>query len=454
MSQSQTSTPPAINDPTRTPVQPRATTMPILTEEAWRRRLERLGALPAMREDNITLPEGAGSMLAKGLLFVGLIALALTVLGGFAVDVGHALGAFEVGLLTATAMSLGGLFYVMAFHSTNAGWASTVRRQFENVGSLIWVCWIMLAGVVIVELAAGGVLLEWLRFDTGEIYLLDKKRPFLNGGFFVLRFLIYGAVWIGLTQFLLRTSRRQDETGDRKLSRAMRFNSGWGLLAFALTTAFFAFDFMMSMDFRFFSTMWGVYYFASAALSSVSIVVVILALVRLQGRLTGAVTEEHFHDLGKLVMAFTVFWAYIAFSQYFLIWYSNIPEETAWFVYRTETGGYRPLFLLLCFGHFVAPFTILLIRKVKRTPGLIALVALFMIAMTVADMIWIVRPMVYAADAADAEPGAGAWWLDAAGIVAPLCIWGFFLVRQVASGPLVCTKDPMLHESLEHVNYV
>ncbi len=452
MSQAPTNAP--ANDPTRTPIPQRATTMPVLTDKAWRARLDRIAAHPAMRKDNITLPDNAGATLSTGLLFVGLIAFVLTVLGAFVYDPRHALGAFEIGLFTATAMSLGSMFFVMAFHSVNAGWASTVRRQFENVASVLWVCWVMLGGVVIIELVSGGVLLEWLKIPAGENHLIDAKQPFLSGGLFVARYVVYGLVWIGISQRLLALSRKQDETGDRALGRKARFMSGWGLLAFALTTAFFSFDFLMSMDFRFFSTMWGVYYFASAALSSVSVVVVILAAIRLKGRLTGAVTEEHFHDLGKLMLSFTVFWTYIAFSQYFLIWYSNIPEETAWFVYRQQTGGYMPLFLILCFGHFVVPFCILLFRRVKRSTGLLAAMGVYMILITIADMVWIVRPMVYAAGYAEANPGVGGWWLDAAGIVSPICLWGFFVVRQVTRGPLVPLKDPTMHEALKHANYV
>ncbi len=454
MSQTQAHSQAHSKDPTRIEVPDRPTTMPVLTEDGWRKRLEGIAAHPAMRKDNITLPEGAGGTLATGMLFVGLIAFVLTVLGAFVYSPRHALGAFEIGLFTATAMSLGAMFFVMAFYSVNAGWASTVRRQFENVASVLWVCWVMLGGVVIIELVSGGVLLDWLGFGAGENYLIDKKQPYLAAGFLVARYVVYGLVWIGISRRLYALSRKQDETGDRSISRKARFMSGWGLLAFALTTAFFAFDFLMSMDFRFFSTMWGVYYFASAALSSVSIVVVILAVLRTGGRLTGAVTEEHFHDLGKLILSFTVFWSYIAFSQYFLIWYSNIPEETAWFVYRQGTGGYMPLFLILCFGHFVAPFCVLLFRKVKRSTPLLAAIGVYMVLITIADMVWIVRPMVYAAGHAEGNPGVGGWWLDAAGIVSPLCIWGFFVVRQVASGPLVPLKDPTMHESLKHANYV
>lgn len=440
--------------PTSIPIPERPTPRAVLTEDKWQARLKEVAAHPAMRHDNVHLSEGATNKFSSLLLIIGATSLAVTILGAFTVNSRHALAAFEVGLFTCIAMSLGALFLTMVFHSLNAGWTSTVRRQFENVASLLPVCWVMLLAVVLIEVLGGGILLTWLSEDLAGDHLLEQKKPFLNIGFFGARFLIYGLVWLVLSQLMFRTSRRQDETGDRSLTRVMRFNSGWGLLAFALTTAFFSFDFLMALDFRFFSTMWGVYFFASAALASVSVVVLILAVLRAKGRLTGAVTDEHFHDLGKLILSFTVFWSYIAFSQYFLIWYSNIPEETAWYIYRTGEGGYKALFIILAFGHFVAPFCVLLFRKVKRTTGLLAFMAAYMIAITVADMIWIVRPMVYVGEHAAENPGLGWIWLDAAGIVGALCIWGFFLVRAVGASPLVPLKDPMLHEALGHKNYV
>ncbi len=445
----------ATQDPTTIPIPERPTPRAVLTEAQWQARLDKLAAHPAMRHDNVHLPEGATNKLSGLLLIIGAAALVVTILGAFTFNARHALAAFEVGLFTCIAMSVGAQFLVMIFHSLNAGWTTTSRRQFENVASLLPVCWVMALGVVLIEILGGGVLLTWLDKGLTGDHLLELKSPYLNAGFFVVRFLIYGLVWLGLSQLMFRLSRKQDETGQRGLTRVMRFNSGWGLLVMTLTTAFFAFDFLMALDFRFFSTMWGVYFFASSTLASVSVVVLILAVLRGTGRLTGAVTEEHFHDLGKLILTFTVFWSYIAFSQYFLIWYANIPEETAWYVYRTGEGGYKALFIILAFGHFVAPFCILLFRKVKRTTGLLAFMAAYMIAITVADMIWIVRPMVYAGAHAAENPGLDAtWWLDAAGIIGALSIWGFFLVRAVGASPLVPLKDPTLHEALAHKNYV
>lgn len=427
-----------------------------LSEAAWRRRLDQIAHDPRMVEENI-YARGALGKFGVPLLLLGIAGLLLTVIGGFSVNLRHALAAYEVGVFTALAMSLGCLFFLLVFHSLNAGWVITCRRIFEHGASLLPFCWLALIPIVALELINGGVLLTWMG-GTGGDYLLEKKAAYLNPGFFIVRLFIYGAVWSFLGWRFSSLSRLQDETGDRTLGRKARFTAGWGILLFALTTAFAAFDFLMSLDFRFFSTMWGVYFFASCALSGVSVVVLTLAVLRFRGKLAGLVTEEHFHDLGKLIFAFTVFWAYISFSQYFLIWYSNIPEETAWFVYR-KSEGWKWLFILLCVGHFIVPFLIVGWRGVKRNPLLLSIMSVFLIFMTVMDMVWIIRPMVYVQTKAVLaaglqDPGLPGIWLDIAGVVGVLGVWGWLLTRRVESGPLLPIKDPLLHESMAHKNYV
>lgn len=423
-----------------------------LADAAWERRLGAIAADPRMTEENIW-SRGALGRFGLPLLFIGIVGLATTVLGSFTMNLRHALAAYEVGVFTALSMSLGCLFFLLVFHSLNAGWVITCRRVFEHGAALLPYCWLSLLPIVIIEIANGGVLLEWIGGTQGD-YLLEKKAAFLNREFFLVRLLIYGAVWSYLGRRFVALSRRQDETGDRTLGRKARFTAGWGILLFALSTAFAAFDFLMSLDFRFFSTMWGVYFFASCALSGVSVVVLALAVLRFRGKLTGLVTEEHFHDLGKLMFAFTVFWAYVAFSQYFLIWYSNIPEETAWFVYRMD-HGWDWLFVTLCLAHFIVPFMIIGWRAVKRNPLLLGVMALFMILMTVMDMVWIIRPMVYLPAVVDvADPGLVGAWLDLAGVVGVLGVWGWLFIRRIESAPLLPLKDPLLHESMGHKNYM
>lgn len=431
----------------------------VLPEEAYRARLDQIAAQPEMRDDNLTLPAGAGK-LAGAFGAVGVLALLATVIGGFVYEPGHALAAFEVGLFACLGASLGALFLIMIFHSLNAGWTSTIRRQFENIASLIPFCCLGLGVVILIEwIGPGheghGVLLSWLRPENHDAHLVEHKSGFLNIGFLAVRWVFYSVVWSFLALRLRWLSREQDRTGNRWLTRKARFMSGWGLLICALTCAFAAFDFLMGMDYRFFSTMFGVYFFAISALACVSLVSIVLASIRGTGRLTGVVTDEHFHDLGKLVFAFTCFWAYIAFGQYFLIWYSNIPEETYYVIERT-TGGWKPLFVAIAFGHFVVPFVLLVSRWPKRSTLGLGLAGVYMLVLTLADLIWVIRPMVYldVPWITHADPGPSGWWVDAAGIIGVLGIYGALLIRQIASAPLIPTKDPMLHEALAHKNYV
>ncbi len=424
----------------------------------------------ALTGDNVAFRPHAGRGAALGLGVVGIALVAVAGVIGFTgmggVWARQALAAYHVGTMSVLAMCLGALFLTMVFHLLNAGWTSTIRRQFENVASFLPFAWLLVMPTLIIEIATHGRLFRWLDPSMYADHALAAKAPFfffksgadLHVGtfafptFFVARALIYGALWTFLSRRLVSLSRQQDTNPGPALSAKARFTSSWGMLAFALSTAFASFDWLMSLDFKFFSTMWGVYYFAGAAFSAPAAVAIILAVLRSKGKLEGVVTSEQFHDLGKIMFSFTVFWAYIAFSQYFLIWYSNMPEETAYYLQR-NTGGWQALGIFLMFGHFMVPFLILLFRKVKRTPQLLVIFALLAVCCEVADLYWIVRPMVYAGTA-EAPSGGVAVLVDAAAIGGVLLLFAGYLVRKVSGTTLVATGCPYLAESMEHKNYV
>ncbi|MEL7473975.1 MAG: hypothetical protein AAGK04_11720 [Planctomycetota bacterium] len=409
----------------------------------------KLASHPALRADNITLPKGATNGLSGFFIAIGVVALLITVLGGFAVSAKQAVGALHVGTMTALAASLGSLIFIMVFHIVNAGWTATVRRQFENIAAGIVVPIGFLILFMIIEFAGGGVLVQWIGLSYGDDYLLDKKSAFLNEPFWIIRGFCYMGLWAFIILTLRGWSLRQDDSGDPALTRKARFLSGWGLLALALTTAFASFDWLMALDFRFFSTMWGVWYFAGAATTAFSCVILILSVLYGTGRLQTCITKEHFHDLGKLLFGFTIFWAYISFSQYFLIWYSNIPEETIYFAIRQE-DGWEAMFAFLAIGHFVAPFLILLIRVVKESAIGLSIAAAWMILMQVVDLAYVVRPLA----TQGSEGGAMTLWLDFAGAAAVLFIFAGVVIMRVGSSPLVAVNDPRMGEALAHKNYV
>lgn len=408
-----------------------------------------------LSRENIYLPEGAGRGVSTILLGVGGVCVALTVAGAVVHGPKHAAASYLVGVMSVMAMSLGAMFLVMTQHLTNAGWSVTIRRQAENIMALLPYAIALLILYLIAQLLLPDdmKLIQWMRSDIKGDVLLQKKAAFLNEPFFVVRSILYMGLWLYISQRLWSHSVTQDRTGDRNETVKARRMCTWGMFVFALSVAFASFDWLMALDFRFFSTMWPVYFFAGSAFSSVALLAIVIAVLRTMGRLTGVVTKEHSHDLGKLMFSFAVFWAYIAFSQYFLIWYSNIPEETAYYLRRRE-GGWEILTALLAFGHFIVPFFILLLRKVKQSSLALAGVGLWMILMHVMDIFWIVRPMVYANVPTAQTPSGITIWLDVVAITGVFAIYAALLIRKVASGVLIPLNDPRQDEALAHTNYV
>lgn len=412
---------------------------------------------PALASGNVTLDAGEVRSGSRLLLGVAAVSVGVAVAGGFVVNGTHALAALLAGNMAVLTACSVALILTMAFHLVNAGWWAGFRRQIENIATLTPVFGGTAALLAAADyLLLGGSLWSWMGTSyaaTDLAYVLEKKAPYLNVPFFFGRAVIYVAVWALLSQMLYRFSWRADERADASLTARARFHSAWGILAAALTIAFASFDWIMGLDFRFFSTMFPVRFFAAGAFGAVAVLILVLVLLRRRGRLAGLVETEHFHDLGKMLFAFTVFWAYIAYFEYFLYWYGNIPEETAYFVERT-TGPWKPVFYLLCFGHFVAPFLILIFRGVKRNHRVLAAVALWAVFIHVIDMVFLVRPMVYAGASAGQNPGIGGWWVDVAGIVGMWALFAGLLIRRMGAGPLVAVNDPRLSEALSHKNYV
>ncbi len=409
----------------------------------------------ALAPENITLAPSRVGPLSMGLLAGGAAGLAVTVFGGLG-NPQHAMGAALMGLIIILSLSLGSLFFVMAFHLTAAGWSVTIRRQLENMMMMLPVCFGFFAVFAGIEIFSGGILMSWLSPPVAEAdaYLLHHKEAFLNTPWLIGRTLLYFGIWTYLARRMWNFSREQDRTGDKWLTNKARFHSSYGMLMFALSVAFFSFDWLKALaDFRFFSTMWGVYFFAGSIFATVPALVIILALLKRAGVLKDAVNEEHLHDLGKFCFAFTVFWGYIAFSQYFLIWYSNIPEETAFYVAR-RNPPWEGLTIALCIGHFILPFFILLWRQVRRSATLLALVGVYMLAMHILDIYWIIRPAIAFVPGSGHEQVMPTIWLDAAGVIGVVGIYAGLLARQITKSPLVPLNDPRMGEALAHKNYV
>ncbi|TVQ30665.1 MAG: quinol:cytochrome C oxidoreductase [Phycisphaeraceae bacterium] len=403
---------------------------------------------------DIRMSPSAARVLSAVLLAIGAVCVGLTLVLGLTTGdktvARQALASYHVGFLIAIGFSLGAMAIVMILHQVNAGWAGLIRRQFENVMSLVWPCAILFIPVILLSLL-GDPLWKWMdpEYVAGDA-LYDHKKPYLNTTFFLIRNIVYFVIWIWLAHSLFRYSTQQDLTGDKWLTAKARRMSSYGLLLFALTTAFAAFDWEMTLDFHWFSTMYGVYFFAANVGAAICLVTFILLMLRRSGRLADLVTVEHYHDLGKLMFGFVVFWAYISFSQYFLIWYANIPEETMWYQ-RRQADGWGTIAIALSLGRFILPFILLMPRPFRRSPAVLAFASVWLIGFHALEVFWIVRPQVY--DPATYEP-IMLNLLDVAAALGPVSLFLGLLVRKIASGPLVPLHDPRMDESLHHKNYI
>jgi len=274
--------------------------------------------------------------------------------------------------------------------------------------------------------------------------LLVAKAPYLNRTFFYVRAVFYLGLWAGLATWFYKKSRIQDLTGDVKLSEKMRYFSAPAMLLFALTLTFAAFDWMMSLDPHWYSTIFGIYIFGGATTSSLSV----LGLVTMKIRSTGVVgdvsTVEHQHDIGKLLFGFVVFWAYIGFSQFMLIYYADIPEETIWYLHRWE-GSWKAVSLTLVFGHFIVPFLMLISRHAKRNNTIFAAGAILLIIMHYLDVYWLVMPTLD-------HHGAHFSWIDIGALLAPVGIAMTFIAYRVLGDPAYPLKDPYLTETMKCEN--
>jgi hypothetical protein len=274
--------------------------------------------------------------------------------------------------------------------------------------------------------------------------LLRGKAAYLNPGFFGVRCVIYLAVWWLLARFYWRQSLEQDRTGDPSLTLSMERLSPIALLLYSVTVTFASFDWLMSLSPRWYSTIFGVYFYSGAVVGFFA--AMILAAIALQGcgRLKTSVTVEHYHDLGKLLFAFVIFWGYIAFSQYLLIWYANLPEEAEWYVAR-QSGPWVWVSLGLLFGNLLIPFFGLLSRHVKRRKWSLAFWAAWLLVMHWIDLYWIIMPSI-SPQTLPLGPIDGCLFLGLGGVY----LAG--LLHLAGQHALVPLADPRLGESLTFEN--
>ncbi|MHC4991566.1 MAG: quinol:cytochrome C oxidoreductase [Planctomycetota bacterium] len=348
-------------------------------------------------ESDVTLGEaGRRPMMIAAVVGVAAVAAGLVI--SLLADVAPAriFRSYMVAYILVLSVSLWGLMFTMLQHATRAGWSVTVRRLCEMLASNLQWLWILF-----IPIAAGMFfstrthLFEWnIPEVVAHDEILQHKAPYLNSTFWLIRAALFFIIWAFLARYFVGNSIAQDREGHVEFTRRCERLAPVGLLLFAITSTMASIDWIMALEPHWFSTMFGVYFFAASSCSFIATVILLVFFLQRAGKLRTQITLDHYQDLGKLLFAFgIVFWAYIAYSQMMLIWYANIPEETTWFIVRT-VGGWWGVSLLLIFGHFIVPFVLLISKHPKRNPAVLAALAAWMLMMAYVDFYWAIMPQV------------------------------------------------------------
>ncbi len=336
-----------------------------------------------------------------------------------------------------TSFALSALFMVMIHHITRSSWGTVMRRIPETFSSYIWIWAIFFIPVIF----GMGTLYSWTdpSYVIGDP-IMEGKVPYLNEPFFIIRQILYFGVWGWLGYRLHKASVEMDLTKDWGLTTLMRKISAPGILIFALTIAFASFDWLMSLDAHWFSTMFGVYFFAMSFQAFFPMLFLLILWMQNRGILENTITKAHIYDLGAWFFAFTVFYAYIAFSQFLLIYYANIPEATLWYYHRLE-GSWAFISYSLIIGRFILPFIVLLNRDSKHSRKLLIFTSIVVLFMHFIELYWIAMPIMD-------HHGISISWMDITTIFGLGGIFFGLFFRKLKKHNLIPVNDPNLADSL------
>jgi hypothetical protein len=372
-------------------------------------------------------------------LLIGIVFLVATAVGLF-VDPGQFFRSYLYAYLYTLGLSVGSLGILLLHHTVGGKWGVVTRRLLESGARTF-----PLMAVLLVPILFGMTSLYlWARPELAEHDVVIKwKSPYLNVPFFIARMVLYFAVWIFYSWLLNRKSLEQDRTGDPRLMVRMRQISAPGLVVFTLAGTFAFFDLVMSLEPHWFSTIYGAMFLIGQMLLTFAFVIAVLVILSTRPPLSEILTVRHFHDLGNLMLAFTILWAYLSFSQFLIVWSGNLPEEIPWYV-RRESGGWGYIAVLLIVFHFFVPFVVLLSRFVKRNAALLYKVAIGMIIIRLLDVYWVVEPAFYQDEFPLHKQVFQLHWLDFAAPLGLVGIWIAFYIWQLKRYPIVPVGDPRL----------
>lgn len=376
--------------------------------------------------------------LQQRALIVGVLGLAAGALGAVQ-NPDQFLRSWLVGFLFCLGLSLGSLALLMLQHMSGGQWGLVGRRVFEAASrNLPYV-----ALLVVPILLGLPRLYEWARPEAVQAdHILQMKAPYLNVPFFIARTVLYFVIWIGGAWRLNAWSAAQDR-GELAVtpadSRRFRVLSAPGLIVYVLTLTFASTDWVMSLDPHWYSTIFGFIFVAGQGLTGFALVIAVLSTLTDTEPYATFLNKRHFLDLGKLLLAFVMLWAYFSFSQFLIIWAGNLPEEIPFFLNRLQ-GGWQYVSVAVLLGHFGLPFVLLLSRDIKKRPRLLANVAIFILFFRYVDLMWLVEPMF-------GPQKFPLHWMDLAIPAGLTGVWFFLFARQLRSRPLLPQNDPFFKEA-------
>ena len=395
---------------------------------------------------NATAFTGGRSLIARAAV-VGVAGLALVAVGA-AFDARRALFAYLAAYAFWVGIAAAALVFLMANEAAGARWYVVVRRLLETIPAAL-----VVLALLFVPIALGvGRLYPWAgplpaaHGGHGEArlaaHLWEHRHAWLNVPFFLFRAVLYLLVLLGVGAVLRSLSLRQDGSGDPDLTLKRRRLAAGGLPFVALAITFAAVDWQMSLSAFVFSTIFGVYWFAGSLVAAIGVLILAVAAASREEPIKGALNANHVHSLGKYLFAFTAFWAYIAFSQYLLVWIANLPEEVPWYLVRTDSG-WKAVGVFLALFQFVLPFVILLSRSLKRRIGPLVAMSVWILVVHYVDIYWVVMPPY-------SPSGPRPNWMDLAALAGVGGVALAFVVSRLRGHPLIPARDPGLAESLRY----
>jgi len=376
----------------------------------------------------------------KALFIILLLGGALSLAFLFVVDARRGWSIFLINHFYFLCLALGGAFFAVIQWLTSAMWSAPIRRMNES-----FTAYLPIAGLTLVGVFGGvlsGQIYEWTHHEVVQAdTVLQHKAGYLNQTFFIIRNVLVFGLLAYFIKKVIGHSTRQDQSKDVGLTLANKALAPAFLIVFALGFTMMSFDQMMSLEPHWFSTIFGIYCFAGLFTSTLAMTCLLTLKLRREGPLSKIVTDDHLHDLGKFMFAFTVFWAYIGFSQFMLIWYANLPEETSYYLHRME-GGWKWVSYGLMLK-FVIPFFSLLPRSAKRSPGRLRWVAWFMLIAQFVDIFWMVQPTFFAEG-----PRFGIF--EVAVTLGFGSLFGLAIFKFLGKHSVVAVGDPRLQEAMHH----